>query len=52
MKLSGMSRTFKVLVVLCAFVAGAFIPQLFFLSAAQGQNASAAQAGKRVALVI
>ncbi len=52
MKLSGMSRTFKVLVVLCALVAGAFIPQLFFLSAARGQNASVAEAGKRVALVI
>ena len=52
MKLSGMGRALKVLVVLCAFAAGAFIPQLFFLSAARGQNASAAQADKRVALVI
>ena len=52
MKLSGIGRTFEVLVVLCALVAGAFIPQLFFLSAAQGQNASAAQTGKRFALVL
>src|SRR3954452_11770114 len=52
MKLSGMGRALKVLVVLCAFAAGAFIPQLFFFLPARGQNASAAQADKRVALVI
>lgn len=52
MKSFGMGSISKVLVVLCALVAGAFIPQLFFLSPARSQDTSAAQAAKRVALVI
>ncbi|WGD56339.1 SUMF1/EgtB/PvdO family nonheme iron enzyme [Bradyrhizobium sp. CB1650] len=48
MKLSGIGR----ILVLCATVTATSFSQPFFLSAAQGQNVSAPDAGKRVALVV